>query len=78
MTGAADNGGRRSGESPRTGARQPAEGAAHLVEDGYDIRTVQALLGHASVETTMICTHGLSSGRCPVRGPLDQLERPPG
>jgi integrase len=52
--------------------------ATRLLEDGQDIRTVQALLGHASVETMMISTHVLNNGRCPVRSPLDQLPRPLG
>jgi hypothetical protein len=48
-----------------------------LLEGGYDIRTVQGLLGHAHVETTMIYTHVLNAGRYPVRSPLDAVGRPP-
>jgi integrase len=66
--------GRRSGLTKRVTCHTFRHSfATHLLESGSDIRTVQELLGHADVATTMIYTHVLNRGQLDVRSPMDRL-----
>jgi integrase len=65
---------RRAGSTKRVGCHTFRRSfATHLLESGYDIRTVQELLGHRDVSTTMIYTHVLNRGALGVKSPADQL-----
>ncbi|MBY0492317.1 MAG: integron integrase [Gemmatimonadaceae bacterium] len=66
--------GRRAGLTKRVGCHTLRHSfATHLLEAGYDIRTIQQLLGHEDVSTTMLYTHVLNRGGHGVRSPLDTM-----
>ena len=51
--------------------------ATHVLEDGYDIRTLQEIMGHNDVNTTQIYTHVMGKHKSNVTSPLDKLRLPP-
>jgi integron integrase len=71
---AVKEGARKAGLSPRVSCHTLRHSfATHLLEDGYDIRTIQELLGHRDVKTTMIYTHVLNRSGRGVHSPVDRL-----